>query len=219
MSDQTQPAGTTPTPRPRTERRWRQAALFAGALLGGTLAGAGGLSYAAMMTGSVNWHHGHRLEMIQRRVHAALDGVGATTVQEDKVHDIIANGFTALGDDREARTAAREQMIDLLRAPTIDRAAVEKLRADEVARFDARSKTVTGMVLDAADQLSPDQRSALADKAESLMARGPGGWHRWGGARDGGPHDDNRHGRGGHGSDENDDQGPDGAGSPDHHPG
>ncbi|MBE7219745.1 MAG: hypothetical protein INR64_14830, partial [Caulobacteraceae bacterium] len=68
--------------RPGRRAGWRQAALFAGALLGGTLAGAGGISYAAIVSGSVNWHHGHRLEMIQRHVRAALDAVGATSIQE-----------------------------------------------------------------------------------------------------------------------------------------
>ena len=212
MSDQIQlPA---PTLRRTNPTRWRQAALFAGALLGGTLAGAGGLSYAAIMNGSVNWHHGRRLEMIQRHVHAALDGVGASTVQENKVHDIIASGFSSLGDDREAHQAMRKQVIDLLRAPTIDRAAVEKLRADQVARFDARSKAMMGMVLDSADQLSPVQRTELADKAEAMMARGPGGWHRWGGDRDGGPNDGGMHDRGGHGPDDEGGHGPKGGEQP-----
>ena len=206
MSDQIQLPG--PAPREDTRTRWRTAALFAGALLGGTLAGAGGLSYAAIMNDSVNWHHGRRLEMIQRHVHAALDGVGASTVQEDKVHDIIASGLTTLGDDREAHQAMRKQVIDLLRAPAIDRAAVEKLRTDQVARFDARSKAMMGMVLDSADQLSPVQRTELADKAEAMMARGPGGWHRWGGDHDGGPNDGGMHDRGGHGPDDDGGHGP-----------
>lgn len=196
---------------------WRQAVLFGAALLGGSLAGAGGVSYAAIVSGSVNWHQGHRLQMIQRRVHAALDAVGATSIQEDKIHDIIANGFAPLGGERDVHRAMRQQMIDLLRAPTVDRAAVEKLRADEVARFDARSKAITGMILDAADQLSPEQRTALADKAEAMMAHGHEGWHKWGGPRNGGS-DDGMEQRHGHGPDDQDDSGPNGK-SPGNNPG
>jgi periplasmic protein CpxP/Spy len=215
--DPTAEAG--PTPRLRRRLGLRQVTLFAAALMAGTVAGAGGLSYAAIMTGSVNWHHGHRLGQLQHRVRTALDAVGATTVQEDKVHDILANGFTSLDAGHADRGAMRKQLIDLLRAPTIDRAAVEKLRAAQVANYDARSKTVMGMVLDSADQLSPDQRAALADKAEAMMARGPGGWHRGKGDHDGGPR------RGGMGGDRDrdpdgsDEHGPDGARAPDGNPG
>jgi hypothetical protein len=75
----------------------------------------------------------------------------------------------------------RRQVLNLLRAPTVDRAAVEKLRAEQVAKFDAKSKSMVGMILDSADQLTPDQRSKLADRAEAMMDRDHGGWHRWGG--------------------------------------
>ena len=195
--------------RPGRRAGWRQAALFAGALLGGTLAGAGGISYAAIVSGSVNWHHGHRLEMIQRHIRAALDAVGATSIQEDKIHDIIATGFMPLDGEHGAQEAMRKQMIDLLRAPTIDRAAVEKLRADEVAKFDARSRAIMGMILDSADQLSPEQRTALADKAEAMMARKHEGWHRWGGPRDHGPEGGMEEGHG-HAPDDDKGPGPDG---------
>ncbi len=189
-------------PRLRHSLGWRQASLFAGALLGGSIAGAGGVSYAAIVFGSVNWSPGHHLERLQRRIHAALDSVGATTLQEDKVHDIIASGFTSLGNDRDAHRAMRKQLLDLLRSPTIDRAAVEKLRADQVAKFDAKTKAFTGMILDAADQLSPEQRSALADRAEAMMAHGPGGWHKWHRDGNGGPNDDGKHGQGPDGGDD-----------------
>lgn len=205
-----------PASRPRRSK-WHQAALFTVALAGGSLAGAGGLAYAAMMNG-MGWHGGHRLEMIQRHVRDALDSVGATTVQEDKVHDIIANGFTSMEGSRSDRMAERKQMIDLLRTPTIDRAAVEKLRADQVAKYEARSKTMVGVILDAADQLSPEQRATLADRFEAMMARGPGRWHGgpdgWDrGGRDGMHRDPDRDGPDGG------DRGSDRPGVPDSNPG
>ena len=194
---------------------WRHAALFAGAVLGGSVAGAGGLAYAAM--NGMGWHGGHRLEMIQRRVHDALDSVGATTVQEDKVHDIIANGFNAMADTHGDRMAARKQMIDLLRAPTIDRAAVEKLRADQVVRYDARSKTMVGVILDSADQLSPSQRATLADRLDAMMARGHGRWHDDSDGRDDGARSGMHREPDGEGPDG--DHGPDGRPMPDRNPG
>ncbi|MCW6509154.1 Spy/CpxP family protein refolding chaperone [Lichenifustis flavocetrariae] len=191
--------------------RWQRPVLLAGALVSGLGLGAGGFAYAATVTGHVVWGAGHRLEHIQRMVHGALDSVGATTVQEDKVHDIIATGFGSMTEDGPDRMAMRKQVLDLLRAPTIDRAAVEKLRAEQVAKFDAKSKTIVGMVLDSADQLTPDQRAALADRAEAMMARGMGPWHREGrddgGNMEGGMHrhgpEDQDHADPDHGADRN----------------
>ena len=191
--------------------RWQRTLLLVGALVSGLGLGAGGFAYAATVTGRVVWGSGHRLEHIQRMVHGALDSVGATTVQEDKVHDIIATGFGSMTENGPDRMAMRKQVLDLLRAPTIDRAAVEKLRAEQVAKFDAKSKTMVGMVLDSADQLTVDQRTALADRAEAMMAFGQGQWHRWGGPNggemDGGMHrhgqEDEEHADPDHGSDRN----------------
>ena len=74
-----------------------------------------------------------RLAFVQRMVEHALDGVGASSEQEAKIHDIVAARFAELGPDPEARSAMRKQALDLLGQPTIDRAAVEKMRLDAVA--------------------------------------------------------------------------------------
>jgi Spy/CpxP family protein refolding chaperone len=64
----------------------------------------------------------------------------------------------------------------LLAAPTIDRAAVEKLRAEAAAKFDAKSKALVGGVLEIADQLTPEQRVRLADELAQMRPHGPMGW-------------------------------------------
>jgi Spy/CpxP family protein refolding chaperone len=151
--------------------------------------GAGGLAMAAM-PGHPGWRHGPRLGMVQHFVREALDSVGATSAQEDKVHDIVAAVFSDMEQDRTEREAMRKQALDLLRAPTINRNAVEKLRSDQVARFEARTKKMTGALLDAADQLTPEQRGKLVDRFERMaehrgwrerdieMMRGPGHFAR-----------------------------------------
>ena len=156
-------------------RGWRRPLLMAGILAGGIAVGAGGLAMAAAMPGHAGWGHGPRLELIQQFVVRQLDSVGATTAQEAKVHDIIAAAFTDMGQNPMQRDALRKQALDLLRAPAVDRAAAEKLRADQVAGLDALSKRMVGALLDVADQLTPAQRAALADRAESMAQRGPGG--------------------------------------------
>ena len=51
------------------------------------------------------------------------------------MHDIIAANFAEIAPDPKEHEAMRKQALELLGAPTIDRAAVEKLRADALARF------------------------------------------------------------------------------------
>ena len=113
---------------------------------------------------------------------ARSENVGATTAQEDKIHDIVAATFTELDKDGDGRDALRKQVLDLMRAPTLDRAAIEKLRAENVAAFDAKSKAIVAAVVDAAGQLTPAQRVKLAQNAEDRMAHP---W--WGGQRRFGP--------------------------------
>ncbi|WP_181161217.1 Spy/CpxP family protein refolding chaperone [Labrys okinawensis] len=157
---------------PVPARRWPRVLVLGGAMAAGIALGAGGLAAAAVMGGG-GWHHGPRLERIQNFVRMSLDSVAATSEQEAKVHDIIAAAYTDLAPKPEDRAAFRKQAVDLLRAPTIDKAAVEKLRSDFVARTDAKSKRFVEAVLSVADVLTPEQRAKLADRADLWAQRGP----------------------------------------------
>ncbi len=150
---------------------WRRPILVGGALLAFVATGAGGAAFGAIATDDAHGHGVWRLAPIQRMIRSALDGVGATTVQEDRIHDIVATGSMNVINGPDDRRAMRLKMLDLLRAPTIDRSAVEKLRQDQVARYDARSKAMIGMVLDGADQLTPEQRAKLGERAVAMMMR------------------------------------------------
>ncbi len=191
--------------KPRQGFTWRRSLFIVGLLAGGMATGAAGLAIAATAPGHFGWSHGPRLAIVQHVVLSALDSVGATAAQEARVHDIIATTVTQMGDEADEHAALRKQVIELLRAPTVDRAAIEKLRADQVAKVDAMSKTIVGSLLEAADQLTPEQRVKLADRAEEMMQHGPMGG-RWGG-----PGDASRHPfmNGEHGSDDGPDFGPD----------
>jgi Spy/CpxP family protein refolding chaperone len=154
------------------------------------LAAAGYAATAA--TDGAGWRQGMRLAFVQGAVSRALDSIGASAAQEAKIHDIVAARFAELGPNPEEHTAMRKQALDLLAAPTIDRAAVEKMRLDAVANFDAKSKTVVAGLLDIADQLTPEQRAKLAAHIEEMAQRGPmgGPWGHWGhGPTMGGPED------------------------------
>jgi protein CpxP len=183
-----------------TQRRWPRTLLLGGTLAVGMAMGAAGLAGAAVVGDHMGWqHHGPRLERIQGFVRMALDSVAASSDQEAKVHDVIATAFTEIAPKPEDRAAFRKQALDLLRAPTLDKAALEKLRADFVAQQDAKSKRFLDAVEQVADILTPDQRAKLADRAESWSLHRP--MMGWQGDHDGGKRDGN-HGAG----DDNQDQ-------------
>ncbi|MDB5407995.1 MAG: uncharacterized protein JWL84_2907 [Rhodospirillales bacterium] len=162
---------------------WKRSLVMAGILTGAVAFGAG----LAMAAGpqAFGWRQGPQIERIQQIALRVLDSVGAASAQEAKVHDIIAATFAEVAPDPKNRDAIRKQVLDLLRAPTVDRAAVEKLRADQVAKIDATSKKLVAAVLDIADQLTPEQRAKLADRADAMAQQGPMGGP-WGGPH-GGP--------------------------------
>jgi Spy/CpxP family protein refolding chaperone len=162
---------------------WPRVMAFVGVLACGAALGVGGAAAVAAGMDPMAWRQGARLTFVQRAVARALDSVGASAAQEAKVHDIVAAKFTEIAPNPDDHEALRKQALDLLAAPTIDRAAVERLRVDAVTLFDAKSKAVVSGLLDVADQLTPAQRAQLAAEAADMARHGPmmGRWE--------GPHD------------------------------
>jgi protein CpxP len=160
---------------------WRRNFAFAGVLIVGVALGAGSFAMAAAGADNLGWKQGMRLALIQGAVSHALDSVGANAAQEAKVHDIIAIKFAEIAPNPAEHEAMRKQALELLAAPTIDRAAVEKMRADAIANIDAKSKTLVGGLLDIADQLTPQQRTALTAEIGEMAQHGSmmGPWGGW----------------------------------------
>lgn len=94
--------------------------------------------------------------------HLAIE-IDATAEQQDKLRAVVRGAVKDLLPVREKLLAARATARDLLTQQTIDRAAIEKLRADQIAVHDATSKRVIQAVADAAEVLTPEQRRKLAD--------------------------------------------------------
>jgi protein CpxP len=114
-----------------------------------------------------------RADRMVRHLSIELD---ANNDQQEKLRGIMRGMLKDVLPARERAHAARRQARELLTADTIDRAAMEKLRADQIALADSVSKRITQALGDAAEVLSPEQRRKLADR---LPPRGPMmGWHR-----------------------------------------
>jgi Spy/CpxP family protein refolding chaperone len=65
----------------------------------------------------------------------------------------------------QARDLRRKSM-DLLAAPTIDRAQIENLRLQQLQIHETVSRRMTQAFTDAAEVLTPEQRAKLAEKRQ-----------------------------------------------------
>ena len=95
------------------------------------------------------------------RVLAELD---LSNEQEDRIWEIVdglhSEARPLMRDFRDTR----EEVAKLLGAATIDRTAVETLRAQRVAQIDEASKKLTTALLDAAAVLTPEQRAKFLEE-------------------------------------------------------
>lgn len=142
------------------EKRGRplRVSLLVGAGLAAVIAiGAG----AAIAKGGFG-HMGGRF--VEHRFEKMMDSVDATDAQQDKIWAIVDRTRGELRPMGRDFRDARGKMVELLTAPTIDKAAVETLRAERIAAMDAASKHVAAAAIEAAEALTPEQRAKLAEK-------------------------------------------------------
>ena len=153
--------------------------LFAGALLFGLVAGAAyvGSSHAhpGMRGGYGMMHGSFDPESAAKRIDAmvgfALADIDATAGQKAKIGDIAKGALKDLTPLRDEHKAARTKAVELLSAATIDRNAIEQVRAAELKLAETASKRLTQAMADAADALQPEQRAKLAEKMKRRMER------------------------------------------------
>jgi Spy/CpxP family protein refolding chaperone len=148
------------------------------AIIGSTAAvvlGAGALAFAGGHDGFGPGGMRHKMMQgfMEYRVDRLLGDVGANDEQKAKIKSILMTAMQQIRPDRQERRAARDGALDLLEAPTIDRAAIEAFRAQQVEKLDAKSKIIAKAAADAAEVLKPDQRKKLADELDE-MGFGPG---------------------------------------------
>jgi periplasmic protein CpxP/Spy len=105
--------------------------------------------------------------------------VDATAEQQERLRGIVRSAVRDLIPLREKLVSMRQRGRDLLLATTIDRAAIESLRADQMALADQASRRVAQALGDAASVLNVDQRRKLAERIDRWRAFHHGwGWRR-----------------------------------------
>jgi protein CpxP len=114
-----------------------------------------------------------RIDRMTKHMAIELD---ASTDQQAKIASIAKAAVNDLRPLHEKAHAARSQAVALLTAPTIDRSAIERLRAEQIGLAETASKRIAQAVADASETLSPDQRRKVADW---LAAFDGGPWARW----------------------------------------
>ena len=144
----------------------------------GFVLGAGGFVATASGMDHFGFEQGAQMAVLQFAIARTLDSVGASSAQEAKAHDIVADKFTKVVSGLDQFQGLRERAIGIIAAPSFDRDAIEKLRSEAIAHLDVESKVAMAALADIADLLEPEQRAALAKQLESgrpMGARPPGG--------------------------------------------
>ena len=103
--------------------------------------------------------------------------IDANADQQERLRTIVRSAVRDLIPLREKAMNSRMRGRDLLTQTTIDRAAIEQFRSDQMALADQASRRVAQAIGDAASVLSPEQRRKFAERMDALRAFRRG-WHR-----------------------------------------
>jgi Spy/CpxP family protein refolding chaperone len=111
-------------------------------------------------------------ERIERMLKHLYVEINATPEQQQKLAPIVKQAARDLQPLRQQMHAAHKQAIDLMSAESIDRAAIERARAEHLQTADAASKRLSQALADAAEVLTPAQRKDLADHLQRRRGMG-----------------------------------------------
>jgi protein CpxP len=191
MADQSNTAPSSPNPPPARTCRSRRGLFVFAFLAVAVVAGLTGNMLTTALGQGLAWHAWHdgafmsgpltpaqiddRIDRMTKHMAIELD---ATAEQQAKIASIAKAAVNDLHPLHEKAQAARSQAVALLTASTIDRSAIERLRAEQIALAETASKRIAQAVADASEVLSPDQRRKVADWVAALHGGPWASWHR-----------------------------------------
>ncbi len=123
------------------------------------------------MHGMHGMHGSFSPERAERMVRHMLVEADATGEQQDKAAAVVRQAITDIRPLMEQHRESRRRIFELFAAPTVDRAAIERLRTEQVQAMDQVSQRITQAMLDVAAILTPEQRQKLVK--EWTERRGP----------------------------------------------
>ncbi len=138
--------------------------LIAGALALSFGAGAVGATVAPEAASAAKHHAGRAGMHAMGAAHLdkILNEAGASAEQKARIRNITTRAFSGMKPLHGRMHDTHKAAHDILAAPTVDRAALERLRAERMAEFDQASKVMVGALADSADVLTPAQRAKVA---------------------------------------------------------
>lgn len=115
-----------------------------------------------------------RIERIVK--HAAIE-IDATQEQQEKITVLVTAVAKDLKPVHDRMRAAGKEIQNLLLADTIDRTALETLRAERLADAEQLSKNLIDALADVAEVLSLEQRKVLGERIEQFRSMRKGRHH------------------------------------------
>jgi protein CpxP len=167
-----------PQPALVNSRRWTIAAFVAAAI--------------AVVGAALSWHgharaagpgphrHGGWEQMdpeaLDQRIEAMtayrLADIDATPEQKSRITAIMKGAASDLSSLRGQGRELHAKAMQLLAAPTIDRAQLETLRVQQMQLRETVSRRMLQAMADAAEVLTPEQRARLAERMQRRHERG-----------------------------------------------
>lgn len=142
---------------------WHNAAEAHGPMMGrGFGFGGGSVDPAAMA------------KRIDAMVQWMLADIDATDDQRNRIATILKGAANDLAPLRKQHMEARRSTMQLLAAPTIDRAQIEAIRIQQLQLADTATRRMTQAMTDSAEVLNGDQRAKLVAKWQQRRGHGRG---------------------------------------------
>jgi Spy/CpxP family protein refolding chaperone len=121
--------------------------------------------------------HGHMLKRMERM----LDRVNATPAQRAQIRAVWDGIRPQMRALHQQQFELRRQMVAALTAPSVDAAAIEKLRVQSNGLHDKTSALITQGFIGSANVLTPEQRKLARDAFEQRSQQHHGGFGHGGG--------------------------------------
>ena len=165
MTDNDKTENTTDrAPRRKARPRWILMSI-AGALV----LVVGGMTWSAVAYSGKSWD-GDKLErFVEWKIDDMLDEVDATDEQRGQVRAITTAALADMEEFRDFKREIRQDLIAAFSKETVDRTELELLRQRKMETADRASQRLLTALADAAEVLTPAQRTELAEEWKSHM--------------------------------------------------
>ena len=140
--------------------------IFFGAVAGALLAVSIGAFAQSGFGNGMRWSDRdpeHAAEHVEFVLDVVLNRIDATGEQRLEVTTIVQGLVADLQAVAEERDSAQEAIREILSQPSVDRGALEQLRANGILQADSASQRLVQALGDVADALTPEQRSELLE--------------------------------------------------------